>query len=128
MDEGTSTAVVKSDRASQRTLSGVFSTLDDFLLLLPDFVKAQASGLLRLLEEPRVGYCPLGPSCHQAGPRNKMKCVHMTPKPEPRCKSLPQSAEVASLACFENLIRPQFIAPLVYASNRVQGWKRYEDE
>lgn len=40
----------------------------------------------------------------------------------------PTSAEVARLTCFENSIRPQFIASLVYASNCVQCWKRYEDE
>lgn len=40
----------------------------------------------------------------------------------------PTSAEGASLACFENSIRLQFIACLVYASNCVQCWKRYADK
>lgn len=54
---------------------GVFGTLDNFLLLLPDFIKTQASGLLRLLQEPRVGCSSLGPSSHQAGPKKKIECV-----------------------------------------------------
>lgn len=40
----------------------------------------------------------------------------------------PTSAEGASVACFENSIRLQFIACLVYVGNCVQCWKRYADK
>ena len=74
-----------------------------------------------------LGAPRLAPPVIRLDLRTRLNALHSSKNPA-RPQIAPTGAEGASLACFENSFRPQFIASLVYASNCVQGWKRYEDE
>ena len=126
---GTSEAMVKKkpDQASEPTPLGYLVPWIIFCCCCrisskPKPLVSSGSSKSQGLGAPR-----LAPPVIRLDLRTRLNALHSSKNPA-RPQIAPTGAEGASLACFENSFRPQFIASLVYASNCVQGWKRYEDE